>query len=84
MDEVVDREEVEAAVEAALRRMAGSLGKRFLHDPIQRVKALGADGELDRLADVADLLGIASTLLTVRSGGLHDAAEDDAADGTDG
>ncbi len=74
----------EAAVEAALRRMAGSLGKRFLHDPIQRVKALGADGELDRLADVADLLGIASTLLTVRSGGLHDAAEDDAADGTDG
>ncbi len=74
-----------ADVESALRRMAATLGKRFLHDPIRKVKALGADGELDRLADAADLLGVESTLLTVRSGGKAAPAEaDDAADGTDG
>jgi len=74
-----------ARVEAALRRMATTLGKRFLHDPIRKVKALGMGGELDRLADAADLLGVESTLLTVRNGGKADAADDsDAADGTDG
>jgi glutamyl-tRNA reductase len=64
--------EARGEIEAAMRRMANALGKRFLHHPIRRVKALGAEGELDRLADAADLLGVESTLLTVPSRGKQD------------
>jgi len=72
------------ALEGALRRMASALGKRFLEHPIRRVKALGADGELERLGDAAAVLGVESTLLSVREGeaAASDlAAPDDVAEG---
>ena len=64
------------AVELALGRMAGSLGKRFLHKPIRRLKELGAQGSVDRLADAAELLGVEATLLALDDGpDLRDSVE---------
>lgn len=54
-----------AEVEQALERMAGAIAKRFLHDPIQRIRALGEAGDVDRIQSAADLLGLEATLLSV-------------------
>ncbi len=50
-------------VAEALDRMVQAVGKRFLHDPLRRIKRLGEAGELERLEQAADLLGIEATLV---------------------
>lgn len=72
-----------AAVRKQLEAMAGALGKRFLHDPMQQVRKLGDAGQIDALGDAARLLGVEATLLAVREG---DKAEQErkAAVGDDG
>ena len=65
-------------IERALTRMGQTLGKRVLHHPIGRIRALGGDGEIDGLEEVARVFGVDALLLAVRSGdGQPDGDDDD-------
>ena len=49
----------------ALDRMVAAMGKRFLHDPLRRIKRLGEAGEVERIEEAAELLGVQATLMDV-------------------
>ena len=68
---VLDRlgEDERRQVAAALERMVAAVGKRFLHDPLLRIKRLGEMGEVDRIEEAAELLGVQATLLDVGEAG---------------
>ena len=68
--------EANGELRAALDRMVHSLGKRFLHGPMQRIRQLGGEGEVDLLEEAALLLGVEATLLSVRELDDLAAAED--------
>ncbi len=66
-------------IEKSMSLMAQSLGKRLLHNPIGRIKALGRDGEIDGLEEVARVFGVDTLLLEVREGDeVADKSEDSA------
>ncbi|HCP48282.1 MAG TPA: glutamyl-tRNA reductase [Deltaproteobacteria bacterium] len=52
-------------VSNALTRMSTALGKRFLHHPMQRLKDLGNEGEGGQLAEIAELFGVGTVLVSV-------------------
>ncbi len=56
----------EAALRSALEALANSVTRKLLHHPLQQIKAMGREGELDRIGDAAKLFGIETTLLSVR------------------
>ncbi len=49
-----------------MEKMANTLNKRMLHHPLARIRTLGQAGELDALAEAAELFGVETTLLSVR------------------
>ncbi len=55
-------------VQRSMTKMVQTVGKRVLHHPINRIKALGREGELDGLEEVARVFGVEALLLEVRDG----------------
>jgi len=73
-------DEQRGRIEAAVTRMAQTLGKRVLHHPIGRIKTLGREGELDGLEEVARVFGVEALLLEVRDGDAGPPTSDEGAE----
>lgn len=73
-------EDQRAKVETSMTLMMQTLGRRVLHHPIDRIKRLGRDGEIDGLEEVARIFGVEALLLDVRDGETASSREADSAD----
>lgn len=61
-------EDQQRKIAKSVTKMAQTLGKRVLHNPIGRIKTLGREGDIDGLEEVARVFGVEALLLEVRDG----------------